>query len=1278
MSFGQQKHFNLTWDGPRVLENRLNKITVPYFDNEYTDFTDGVLEFGFHWLDNQRVDPASLKVFNVQYETISVSDLYDLKLTSLKEDLGATLKTSKAREQLHTFLRFNPIVYNNGVIRRVKSIDVSYSYLNNGYKVDDVPAISNSILATGNWYKFYVEESGVFRINRQFLNSLGVNLSEVDPRTIKIYGYGGDMLPLLNEDNEYYDLPEIPLQVRGEEDGNFDSSDYILFYATGPNEWNEDSQTNNNLYNDIIYYYLTYGGVNGKRVQVGVEPNLGASQSITMYDDYQFHELDEYNIVNLGRRWFGEIFNGDAEESFEFDLENLVTTEPVRIGVKAAATSSVVTSMDASVNGQSLFTLSFNPIDEEGGLYATEDSNVPGVPFTRGLRYGEVNVSSEEVTVTLNYNSNQVPSSLGFLDYITVESKRMLSGRGEQFSFTYNDAATMTGVGEYVISNASNVRQVWDVTDMYNVSAYQNVGQDDVYSFKVNLGEAREYVVVDALGYKSPSINSSDRNVTNQNLKGTIFTDEVGNFAGVDYIIFTPDIFRSQAERLANFHRSYSGLNTKVVTFQEVYDEFSTGNQDIVAIRNFIKYVYDNAPSAAEQLQYICMFGDGSYDYKNITSGNTNFAPLFHSYYSFSLTTSISTDDFYGMMDADDGAMDTNDLLDIAVGRIVVDDVQQASEVVDKIINYVDNESYGRWRNNILLVSDDVDLSWEYQIEELQDALGDEIEVNKPFFNIEKVHTDSYVQQTTSGGERYPDAKSDLLDKIKLGALVISYFGHGGEEGLSSERIFQTADVQQLDNEYRYPLFITVTCDFSRFDNPSQDTAGEYLYWNANGGAISLITTTREIYAINGGIYNDIIAEYLYGYGTTDYVSIGEALRLAKNDPMFGTSIQKRVVSYIGDPALKLAIPEPQVNLTHVNGVPVAQADEVLEALSTVTLRGNVTNENGVLLSSYSGNVFVTVYDKDIERQTLGNDGVVVDTASGEVYKMDFKVLGEVLFRGKATVVNGEFDFEFVVPRDALIPVDNGRISFYTIDDEYTGDKTGYNTDILIGGLNENAPEDNDGPEITLYMNDQNFLYGGMTNQSPILLAYLTDENGINTSSGIGHDIVAILDGDESNPYVLNDYYETELDVYTDGVVTFPFSDLEPGLHTLSFKAWDTYNNSSIAEIQFLVVDDEEMKLEKVLNYPNPFVSYTEFWFQHNKPYEPLDVQVQVFTVSGKLVWTHNQTITTEGYLSRDITWDGRDDFGNKIGKGVYVYKITVKSTLSNKVAEKFEKLVIL
>ena len=552
--------------------------------------------------------------------------------------------------------------------------------------------------------------------------------------------------------------------------------------------------------------------------------------------------------------------------------------------------------------------------------------------------------------------------------------------------------------------------------------------------------------------------------------------------------------------------------------------------------------------------------------------------------------------------------------------------------------------------------------------------LADELTTQKPFVNVKKIHTDAYVQQVAAGGERYPEAKKDFLDALQLGALVFNYFGHGNEEFLARERLFEKLEAQNLTNRYRYPLFVTITCEFTRFDDPNRPTGGEYMYWNNAGGAIGLIATTRQIGVSTGFTMNNLLTEALYAYGSNNYPTIAEALRRTK---ISTGSDNRRVVFYIGDPALKLAIPKPKIVLTKVNDVPVGQPLPVLQALSTVKIAGEVQNENNQLLSNYSGDLAVQFFDKPINRSTLGNDGI---TDSNGLIIMDFVTLGETIFRGNATVVNGQFEFSFVVPQDIRIPVGTGKISFYAkTEGTPLEDQTGVDLSVQVGGVNSNAAVDTTPPTLRLHMNDESFISGGITNCAPVLLAFLSDANGINTASGIGHDLVAILDGNESNPYVLNEYYETENNDFTKGIIRFPFRDLTPGLHTLLVKAWDVYNNLITTEIQFnAVCSGDGLRIEKVLNYPNPFVNYTEFWFNHNMPFETLDVQVQILTVSGKLVKTIQQQVLTDGFLSRTVTWDGKDDFGDKIGKGVYIYKLTVKSLTTGKAVYKFEKLVIL
>lgn len=1247
------------------------QYVFPSFDEKYynVDIDNKKLFFRSNFIGSQS---NTVNLINFETEVINESELFDLDKNKLEKNINFISDVAIARDEFYVSYSFNPIYIENGTIKRVISFEyeianIQRTALNNS----SVQAIENSVLASGEWYRFYVEKSGVYKITKGFLESLGFN-TNVDPRNIRIYGNGGRMVPLLNSSSYPTDLEENAIQFIGEEDGNFSNQDYILFYAEGTDTWSAENRTHLNLFEDKSFYYVTSSLGTGKRIQENIQPSGAAAMNFTVFDDYKFYEKDLFNPGRIGRKWLGDQFGVENEKTFDFTIPNIVTSSPVKLYANLASSSFGNSSFQVQANQQNIGNVSFTSL-----------ATIDFVSAVENFLQTTFNATNQNISIKLTYNNGGVPASRGYVDYIILEAKRNLTGYGNQFIFRNLEEETNIGVGQYTISNAASISQVWDVTDIYNVGKYSNSQSN--FSFKVNLGQSKKYIAVDVNDYYNPS-KEPNAKVINQNLKGTIFNASQGAFEDIDYLIITPGFLYNQAEKLANFHRNYSGLKVRTVILDNIYHEFSSGKQDVAAIRNFIRYVYNNASTPQNRVKYVNLFGDASFDYKNRVPNNTNIVPVFHGLNpnanmnnnttNFSILTTFMSDDFFGLMDDNEGPMTNSGLegIDIAAGRMVVSSVQEADDVVNKVIRYHDEKSYGRWRNSYIILSDDADSVSDSGLQFGLNTMMDNLNNTYPFINAKKIHTDAYVQEVSAGGNRYPKAKQDLIDAIELGALVMNYYGHGGEYGFAQERLYEINEAVELGNTNNLPLFITMTCDFSRFDNPYLQTGGEFTFWNPKGGAISLVTTTRLIFVPVASSMNVDFNFFLYPDANNQQLSIGEALRRAKNA---NTSDNRRVVFNIGDPAIKLAIPKPKVVLTKINGVDVSQPTDVLNALSYVTLSGEVRNANDNLLSNYNGDLAIQIFDKNIQRQTLGNDGVV--NSSGNLIVMNFTTLGETIFRGNASVVNGKFEFGFVVPKDIKIAEGTGKVSFYAKSNTPTlQDQTGHDFSIKIGGINLNAPEDTTPPTVRLYMNDESFVYGGITNESPIFLAFLEDENGINTASGIGHDIVAILDGDELNPFVLNDYYETELDNYQKGKVRFPFRDLEPGLHTITFKAWDVYNNLITAEIQFVVVGNDDITLSNVLNYPNPFVSYTEFWFNHNRPFEMLDVQVQIFTITGKLVKTINQSLLTEGFLSREIKWDGRDDFGDKIGKGVYVYKLTVVSTIDGKKSEKHEKLVIL
>ena len=1259
---GQDKFIELDWNNTNASKWRSTsqKNTVNDKNSEVLIrlLINQDMNFIKQWEDINYVDENSLEISNIIYEKLSNNEL---KIVNKKLLIGkhiAELKSGKSRNKFYTSILINPIIKVNGVPKKIISFKISYKYNNQNRPLKTIP-VSNSALASGDWYKFKVDQTGVYRIDKSFLSSIGMNPDNLDPRTIKIFGNGGKALPFKNIDNNEFDLIENSIQIIGEEDGSFDNNDFILFYGVGTNGYQgDDFDTNINPYSDESFYYVTSSVGFGNRIQQIVEPSGEATTIIDQYNSYQFFESDEFNPAKVGRRWLSNRFDIESEQSFTLNFPNIVPGELMDVKVKVASASETSTSMAISINGTSLDPLIFSPIEDPTLLNSKQ--------FV-----GEIPSGNENVVFNLIYNNGGNPSSIGYLDYISAEALVLLEGNNQQMPFRWNQASTTSGIGEYQISNASQFSQVWDITDSSLILSKVNTS-NSTFSFKANLGESREYVAINPSNYYQPTkINQSY--VPNQNLKGTIFNDESGNFKDIDYLIVTPSSLLQAATKLADHRYQVDGINIKVITLNQIYEEFSSGKQDIVAIRNFVKYIYDNASSDDNRIKYLCLFGDTSYDYKDRISNNNNMVPTYHRLFSNSTFASFMSDDFYGNMDPEEGLMLAAEKLDIAVGRILADDLLLANDMVDKIIKYDSKESYGNWRNDFVLVSDDVDEVWEFNsLQKNLDRLGDEVSVRKPSINVKKLHSDSFQQIASAGGDRYPDVNNEFQNAVETGALIINYLGHGGEDGLASEFIFTKETAQNLRNNYKFSCIVTVTCEFTKFDNPQRITAGELSYWNKDGGAIALVTTTRSISTITAVDFNDLLAPELFGYDRDIPNTPAEAVRIAKNNV---GSLNRRVVFFIGDPSMRLAFPRQKIELTTLNDVPIFESTEILKALDKVKLGGEIRDNNGNILADYDGVLEVKLFDKNRERSTLGNDGV---TQSGELLIMDFTTLGGVLFNGKATVSDGVFEIDFIMPRDTQIPLGAGRVSLYSQRDNSLNNQTGYNSNVRIGGLNEDAPEDNQGPLINLFMNDESFVSGGVTNNSPILIAKLSDENGINTASGIGHDMIAIIDGDESNPFIINDYYQADVDDYSNGTASFTLRDLEVGLHTLTFKAWDVYNNSATSEIQFVVAGNDDLKITNILNYPNPFVDYTEFWFNHNRPFEPLEVQIQVFTVTGKVIWTKNQIITTDGFLSRDIIWDGKDDFGESIAKGVYVYKLTVNSTLTNKRVEKYEKLVIL
>ena len=1089
-----------------------------------------------------------------------------------------------------------------------------------------------------SWRQLSIEETGVHKISKDFLRKLDLPLDEIDPRTIRIFGRGGQMLPLKLGD-EVETLYENALIVKGEEDGSFDDEDYILFMGYANDTWSEESETYLNLYHDTAQYYITYGTSFGKRALVleGTEsPDIDAVSS-AVYT--AFFEEDNYNLGSFGRRWFGQLFSDEQEETFILETPNVTMGTQIDVAARVASDGSTTTTFTLTV-GSDTDTKSMSGINKS--IVGSE----PSTRFSqlRGMLHLKQN-ATESITAKLLYGSNGDFAANGYLDFLIAQYLRDLDGAGGSFMFLL---ASKDPAQQLAVASASNETCIWEMNgDVVHMppNGATSFGSD------VIVDEGSKFYLSTA--HKIPTFSRSTRV-----LSPSSALKNLRALPPTTYLLITSEAFRKEAELLVNHRKHVAGLSAQVVTVEEIYQAFSTGQQDIAAIRNFVRYLYF---SQGKKLKYLCLFGDTSYDYKKRTAANDMVVPTFHALNSFSPTNSFMSDDFFVMLDENEGMLTSLDLMDIAVGRMVFSTASQARVLVNKVMDYENPKNRDSWNNSFTILSDDADKFQskdDFSLQVTLNDLGDEIVRQKPMMNITKIHSDAYKQIASAGGDRYPEVETALANRLSQGTLVVNYFGHGGEDGLAQESIVDKDMASTLFHPGKYPLFITVTCEFSRFDNHTRPTAGEMLYQNPTGGAIGMISTTRQIYINKGVDYNKILSKYLFSYGSEDYTSIAEALRLAKNE--FTDASQKRVLFYIGDPALKLHIPKREIAISHLNGVPVADvpvAGRQFKALDKITLDGEILGASGQLKQDFNGTVSIQIFDKEVQRSTLGND---------QAKTMDFTVLGAQVFEGLATVANGQFSSTFVIPKDINLDVDAARISFIAFNQDKTDSVGGFSNQFNIGGINTTTDSDTQGPLVDVYLENRSFIDGDNVFNSPMLIVDFEDENGVNSSGGLGHDIIATLDDNQADPYVLNAFYSTALDDFTKGTLAYPLNNIELGQHTLTVRAWDTHNNPSSKTISFTVVDSSKIQIENVFNSPNPVTDQTIFFIQHNKPRELLDVKFSIFTIEGKRIWTNSQEVFSSSYLIDSLTWDATTYSGQKVNKGTYIYTIELISTLSN------------
>ncbi|UTA68067.1 type IX secretion system sortase PorU [Emticicia sp. 21SJ11W-3] len=1085
----------------------------------------------------------------------------------------------------------------------------------------------SSVLSKGDWYKIATTQTGVYKINAGILRKAGIDISKVNPQNIRLYGNGGAMLPQANNTTRPTDLKENAIEVAGENDGKFDEADYILFYAESPHTITFDAAKQQfshqqNYYSDTTFYFLTIADTKGLRV--GNAKTIEASTTITTFDDFRFHESDLKNLISSGirelggsgREWYGEPLGNLTEVHFDETIEGLVPNSTIKIKSAGVSAAYVSTQLGLKLNGNTLGNITFAPIRagqyDAKGIYDLKGTE-SAATFTSTVSSGN------SIKLTYAYNKAGQSTANAYLNYYEIQSKRNLQFYESQ-TLVRSLESMSNPTSRFRIAQASAQSKIWDVT---NPQAPENI--------PYTLSGSESSFGVATGGVLKTFALFTDKNLLEPNTIEKTGNQNLHNVEVPDLLIITLPEWKNQAQRLADFRTENDGLSVLVATAGEVYNEFASGKPDVSAIRDFARFLWLKKPG---KLKYLLLFGDATYDYKNNNGFNyvnpNLYIPTYESRESLNPVFSFSSDDYFGFLETHEGdwAEDNqgNHTLDIGVGRLPAKTADEAGNMIDKLIYYAqNNKTIGKWRGKISFVADDGDGNIHQSDADRIAAL---LETQDKNVVLNKIYLDNYKLVGTPIGTIAPEANKALNKAVNEGSLIVNYSGHGGPDGWTEEKILTIDQIDTWKNLANMPLFLTATCSFGRFDDPSVVSGAELALLSPRGAAIGLLTTTRPVYSYTNFLLNNAFYSAFVLSKQNPCTKLGDVFRITKNNSL--SHVNNRNFSLLGDPSMKLAYPADKVIITKINNQ--NPETQTLKALAKVKLEGEVRNpETDQLISDYNGYAQISVFDKPSTLSTLGQ----------KTDKFRYQAYQNKIYEGRFAVKNGVFSADFIVPKDINYQLGQGKINCYAFRADSSSDAIGSFINLWVGGSAPVNSTDTKGPEIELFVDKNN-----------VLTASIFDENGINLSqAGIGHEMLLTLN--DTLQTIVNQYFTNTAD-YTKGELKYALGKLPTGKHTIKLKIWDTYNNSTEATLAFLV-DNDSFRLLSAYNYPNPFQETTSFVIQHNADGEDLNFYIEVFEKTGKKIYEkQEQCYACLGKLNIEMTLRSSD-----LISGTYFYRIT-------------------
>lgn len=1180
-------------------------------------------------------DSVRIYIEYPEYEKLGIQEIRKLKKSGFvpKSEIEFQTVFSVSKGDVIADVAFVPVIKRNGSWLRLKGYSLKsqlistkctlasrQTVLNEIKKQRTERYAAHSVLSSGRWVKIRVEKEGLYQLTDNLLSKMGFK----DPSRVKLFGYGGRMLPetlpFTGPEALIDDLNEVPLYRRA---GSY------VFFAEGLVRWINKTQFSNNVYSKYSYYFLTEG--DNPEGWTTLSSVGGNALQIEQVPAYALFDNDEF-IWYGGGRDFYDSRDTQGAPIYELSLPGNVGEEQV-VAYDFAVKASQVTTR-ASITQLSDQSKGANVILQHG------DELARGYRGTFRTRMGE----KEKFQIKT--------SNTGRLNYIYTSYTQHLSVKYTTHAFTpHKDGAV-----SLVVDDANENIRVWQLGDAkQNVAELPGELQGSKYIAKSPNGMARFAIVDITRQYPEPQIVGE---IQNQDLHAD---------ASLDYIMIVPASGKlvEQAERLAESHRN-NGLRVKVVRADQIYNEFSSGTPDATAYRRYMKMLYDRATNEQDAPKYLLLFGDCSYDNRMVTPEYRRSNPndyllsyersdnedVMNNHYPIGTMNDYVTDDYYAFLDDGEGVDIYNDKMDLSVGRFPCHTPSDAEWLVNNTLSYMRNEHVGAWKNRMWAIGDVGDEN--LHMHDALDVSGVVLKYANPGFLLRYNFPDVYTITAETKGATYPEATQNLKRSMKNGALIFNYNGHGNPDRLSHQFLLDKADMKtNVSNSL--PVWIFASCEITPYDQNIESLGLNALY-SRTGSSVAVVCAARSVYANYNRLLNMGFVKYAFSKNKENKrYTLGDALRLTKKDlkPESGIRGMVNKLKYVllGDPAIALSYPDSGVKVDSVNRTPVVSSDLIqLPIGDKVRFSGYVhsTSEEKPD-TSFNGTLTGSVYTPKRLISCKGYGNKYSDPLQFEDYT-------QLLFEGSVEVKKGRFDLEFMVPRGISFSTDKALLSLYSVDENTHREYNGCYDNFCFNGFSQNQQIDSIGPSVYMYMNTPDFPNGAVVTPNPTLYVSVADTSALSMVSGnMGHDMELWLDDDMSTLQVVNDYFSFDYGSYQKGFVEYPMSGLQPGRHKLNFRVWDVFDNSSLARLDFIVSEAETTGFDVMAN--TSFSGQIRFITKLEAPVESnTDVTLEVYNIAGYRVWHSTSTVNAgDSYAVSD--WNRTDYSGNKLERGVYLYR---------------------